>query len=120
MKLKPLLFIFIASTLSVFLLMSDSDPLTARPWQMAVFYFLVFLAVFSLTSVLGFYARILIMRSGIKYAFYRQALRQGVWLGMLTVIVLMLNAAAVFTFWMAILLLIIFSLIELYAISHFS
>jgi len=83
------------------------DPSEARPWQVGIVYALVLFWVFSLASFVGNF----FSKNG-------SAQRRGLLLGFLTVIALALQASSLLSLWTAALLLLIFTLIEIYAIAH--
>lgn len=105
---------FLAAGASIWLVRTLS-PQEAKLWQFAVFYAVVFLSIFSFTSLVGFGLRISFWRQGERREFLRSAERHGVLLGFLMIISLMLSARGFLNIWTGALLLLIFILIELYA-----
>lgn len=94
------------------------DPLLASPWQFAIFYSLIFFFIFSLTTILGYYFRIIFWRNGIRYEFLRIARRQGVWFGLMVFAILLLKSASIFSVWTGMLLALAFVLVEYYSLAR--
>ena len=95
-------------------LMSMVSPEEAQIWQQAVVYGAAFLGVFGLATLLGYLVRAIFWPGGLRYEHLKSSRRQGILLGFLAVVSLILQAAAIFNSGTALLLLIIFGLLELY------
>jgi hypothetical protein len=111
--LMLLLFLF-TTALGLFFLNSIS-PATANYWQFAVLYVAIFLWVFAAMTFLGYVVRLAIWKEGLRLEFLRSARRQGVLLGFLAVLLVLLQAANILNLLTGLLLLAVFLLIELYA-----
>ena len=109
--------LFLASTVAGYFILKSVNPFEASAREFALFYLTFFLWIFSAASVFGFGARYAFEGAPLKYLI-RPSLRQGMLLGILGVIALSLQGAAILTMWPALLLIAIFILIELYAVSR--
>ena len=107
--------IFIAAAAAIAVFIYRIDPFKAGIYRLVIFFGLFFLASFALTTILGYFFRIMFWRSGVRYEFLKVARRQGVWFGIMAVIALLLETANIFSFLTAILLFSAFALIEFYA-----
>lgn len=98
--------------------LNRTDPFQADAKQFALFYVLVFASIFSLMTVLGYAFRTIFWRSGVKYEFLRVSRRQGMLIGLMSGIVLVLKSFGVFSIYSGILLLLAFVFLEFYALAR--
>lgn len=117
-QIFSLLIVFIAALVGSILFILNVDPGIASLWQLVGFYALLFLTSFSATTLVGFSLRLAILKKSAWYSMMVSSRRQGVWFGLTLVAVLVLQSYSVFTVWTAGLLLLLFTLIELYAVSR--
>lgn len=84
-----------------------------------VFFFITLLIALSCTfTVFGFYFRVWLFRNEIYYKHINIALRQGIFLGLITVFCLVFQMMRVFSWWSGILLVVIAVLMEFYFSSR--
>lgn len=113
-----ILFVFfllaLATVFGIWFLGSIS-PEDATIEQFGILYFLIFLGIFSSATIFGYVFRKIFWRSSNYSELLRSSERQAVLLGFLGVTALILQSASILNFPIAILLLLIFTLIEFYA-----
>ena len=108
--------VFVVSSALGLMFFNFSSPYGSRQlWILSAAYVLVFLWVFSLVFFFGYFFRSLFWKIGTRHEFAKSATRQGVLLGLLAVILLMLQASSLLTFSISVLLFAVFILIEFYA-----
>jgi hypothetical protein len=101
-----------------FLVITKLSPYESMGLALAFFYLTFLLALSCTFAVLGFYFRVWYFRNEIFYKHINIALRQGFFLGMITVFSLIFQMMRVLTWWSGLLLVLIFVLLEFYFSSR--
>ncbi|HLC49476.1 MAG TPA: hypothetical protein VJI96_03805 [Candidatus Andersenbacteria bacterium] len=95
------------------------DPLSSTASLAFILFFLaMFLAVASLTSLLGYVVRSIFFRSQLSAYRVRPALRQGVFLGVFTDLLLFLQLERILIWWVSAIIVLLFIVVELVFISY--
>lgn len=122
--LKPRVHIFLMLALLIvalavgFGIMRQTDPKTASFGGFAAIYGLLFLAIFSLTTIAGYFFRIAFWQSGVKFGFLRSARRQGAFFGFLGAAMVFLQSREILSVWTGALLILGFALAEFYFLAR--
>ena len=122
--LRPRVHIFLMAALlaaavtASFVIMRQTDPQKTSWEGLTLIYGLMFLAVFSLTTILGYLLRIAFWRSGVKFEFLRAARRQGAIFGFLAGTLVFLQSREILSVWTGALLILGFALAEFYFLAH--
>ena len=103
------------ASLASVLILGLFDPSQASNSLLIVLYSVAFIWVFSSSLLIGYFLRIALWRSGVRYELWRSSRRQAMLFGFFSVILLLLERAGVFNPLTAVLLLVIFVLMELYS-----
>jgi len=116
-NIRLLFILLFVSTAAGYYFLKSVDPYKASLEEYAEFYAILFIWIFSASSILGFGLRYIFQGIESKYLL-RSSARQGVLFGILAVIALILQAGAILTLWTGLLLIAVFTLIEVYAVSR--
>lgn len=109
-----LIAVALGSLAASFLLLNQLNPADAKLPHFILLFALLFLIVFALTSLLGISVRRLFWKSEARNNFLKVAERQGGLLGLLAVSSLLLQKFSLLNIFTAVILLILFTLFELY------
>ncbi len=93
------------------------DPETSGILGKIFFYLTLFVAVTGTASLLGFAARVFVLKVSVMFTHLAISLRQGVWFGLITVIALFLQAMELFGIWNIVILALIFGALEIFFLS---
>jgi hypothetical protein len=122
--LKPRVHIFsmlillIAACFSGFFFMRGTDPFTASAQEILFVYLFLFVTIFSAATILGFFFRMVLWKSGSRFEILRSSRKQAALLGLLAVILLFLQTREILSIWTGVLLILAFALFEFYAFAH--
>lgn len=111
--------VWVSATVGLLVSMWSVDPTNAQILQFVLIYVLIFTWIFSGTAILGYISRVVLIKKGVHYEFYKVSRRQGVWFGLLAFAILSLKAAGIFSLWTGILLGASLLFVEYYALSKF-
>lgn len=100
---------------AVIVLITRYSPQEGKIWVMPAVYAGIFLTAFGLVAIIGFVLRLRFLDKAGRNMMVRTASRQGVFLGLMSVAILMLSAQNFFNWWTAGLIFAMFVLLELYA-----
>ena len=107
--------LWIVSSLAGIVILTAYDPEAVPTWLLGILYAVAFVWIFTVAELLGYFLRNVLWRSGVKYELWRSSRRQAVLFGFFAVILLLLKRGGVFNPLTAVLLLVIFVLMELYS-----
>ena len=93
------------------------DPLQAGILGFALFFLSLFLAVASLTSLIGYLVRRVVAPAVFSAYTVRVALRQGLWLSLFLNLLLLLHLSELYRWYLGVVLIVIFLSIELVFLS---
>lgn len=110
--------LLLAASFAGYIFLSRTDPFTASAQNILPVYLLLFVTIFSLAVILGFFFRTVFWKSGSRFEFLRSAKKQGALLGLLAVVLLFLEAREILSVWTGALLILAFALFEFYAFTH--
>lgn len=114
LQIYLMLIVLIASAVVGVLFMNAVDPFQSGLIEILVFYALVWLFIFCLSTILGFYIRIFTNRNNTKYLSLVNSRRQGILFSFFLIILLFLQSQEWLSLLTAIPLILIFILIEIY------
>lgn len=110
-------FLFSAGVLAM--IVNWVDPTSDAAGMAFVLFFLaLFLAVASLSSLIGYGVRSLIMRHQLSMYRVRPSLRQGVFFGIFVDLLLFLQLERILVWWVAAIIILLFAVVELVFISY--
>ncbi|MDZ4243835.1 MAG: hypothetical protein U1C57_01890 [Candidatus Doudnabacteria bacterium] len=116
-NIRLLLVLLFISTAAGYYFLKLVDPYQASLEEQTEFYVILFTWIFSCSSILGFGLRYIFQGIEPKYML-RSSARQGILFGIIAVIALILQAGAILTLWTGLLLVAVFTLIEVYVVSR--
>ncbi len=100
--------------LGFFVVISRLSPFENLELALTLFFLTLFVALSSTFGVIGFYFRVWLYRNEIFYKHIGVALRQGVFLSLITVFCLVFQIIKVLTWWSGLLLIVIIVMMESY------
>ncbi len=100
--------------ISWLLVINKLSPFETMGLALSFFFLTFFIALSCTFTVIGFYFRVWLFKNEIFYKHINVALRQGVFLGMITILCLVFQMLRVLTWWSGLLLIVIFLLLESY------
>lgn len=108
----------LASAGILFLIISWIDPTKSPALGFILFFLTLFLAVASLASLVGYIARVVVMRHQLPAYRVRPSLRQGVFLGVFVDLLLFLQLERILVWWVSGIIVLLFVVIELVFVSY--
>lgn len=97
-----------------FLVLFKLSPVHTLGLSLTFFYITLFIALSASFAVVGFYFRVWLFKNEIFYRHINVALRQGIFLSLITVFCLIFQMMKVLTWWSGLLLVVIAVLLEFY------
>ncbi len=116
--LGTLITIIVSSGILALTLFGISPNSAAASFALILIFLTMFLAVSSFAALAGNGARSLFLQNQLPAYRLRPALRQGVFLGMFTDLLLFLQLQRILVWWVAAIIILLFIVIELVFISH--
>lgn len=124
MNLKKFLLYMIFATLlcwfGFFMIIQSINPQEAGVLAFLLFYLILGLSIIGTLTIFGFLLRKLFYKDRLAFDHVIISFRQAVWLSLVVVISLYLQAHGLLTWWNAILLILALSLLELFYLNYYS
>lgn len=117
---RYLSFVFLAGLISwasFFLVLFKLSPFESTSLALILFFISAFIAFSATFTIVGFYVRFWLFPNELFYKHVNVALRQGVFLGLLSIFALVLQAVRLLNWWSGFLLVAIMVLLEFYFAS---
>ncbi len=118
---RYLSFVFVAgviSWLSFFLVLFKLSPFESVVLALSLFFVSLFIALSATFAIVGFYVRFWLFPNELFYKHVNVSLRQGVFLGLLSVFALVFQSVRLLNWWSGFLLVAIMVLLEFYFASQ--
>lgn len=102
------------SWIGLFLVLTKLSPYESMGLSLTFFFITLFIALTATLAVFGFYFRVWLFKNEVFYRHINVALRQGVFLSLITLFSLVFQMLRVLTWWSGLLLVVIAVLLEFY------
>lgn len=117
---RYLSFIFLAgliSWISFFLVLFNLSPFESTGLALSLFFVSLFIALGASFTIIGFYVRLWLFPNELFYKHVNVSLRQGVFLGLLSIFALVLQSVRLLNWWSGFLLIALMVTLEFYFAS---